>query len=210
MNFALHTVANTTTSGLTASTAGMAMRGRTTAELSSLLPCWAETLAAGKITAWLVSWASCSWKSQRLLPREGKIWKPTVSFFQSHFFWLQPHCNLSVRVSRSHIDLVSLETSLLNSSSKHQPDWKRNSIKGKNHLVAPGVCARKSYWNMNFWFPEKHVWVFLIYLFFLIHFFVIGMDKYSKILADDSVILMLAIFLLLANNLDYCYFSNFM
>lgn len=50
----------------------------------------------------------------------------------------------------------------------------------------------------------------LIYLLFLIHFFVLGMGKHSMILVDNSVILMFAIFLLLANNLDYCYFPNFM
>lgn len=81
--------------------------------------------------------------SQLQVPEKEKIWKPRALFFQSHFSCPQPGCSLSVRVSLSHTDFVSLETSLLN-SSKHQPDWKRNSIKGKHHLVVQGgLCWEK-------------------------------------------------------------------
>lgn len=69
--------------------------------------------------------------------KKEKKWNPTVAFLQSHFSY---HSRAFICQSefQAHMDMVSLETSLSSCSSKHQPDWKWNSIRQKRQKC---VCV---------------------------------------------------------------------
>lgn len=150
-------IGNNIISRLMASFTSNAIRGRDTAGWFSV-----PTLS-WNTSSYNNPWLMCQLSQFDLeVPEKEKYGSPLCHFSRVTFSDYK-HTLICRSVSQSHIDLVSLETSLLNSSSKHQPDWKRNSIREKKHLVALGDCLNKSFWNIYFLFPQIQVWGFFLF-----------------------------------------------